>query len=135
MRIYILNYCNVCIKYSKETPLSCQLGKRRDSHVITQIHVHQESHSKSMGFRLVYFTLSIIFTKTSDQVETIFFCSLQNALSDKKCLSENQTKHLWKTSRKQLIFFFRGVNKFIDKWQEGIQNNDEYTSVIHLIHC
>ena len=57
------------------------------------------------------------------------FRSLQNALNDKKKTSlEDQGKILVENlSLKPAEYNLKGINKQVDKWQEMIQNNDEYT--------
>ena len=57
------------------------------------------------------------------------FCSLQNALNDKKkCSQEDQVKTFEEnSSSKPAKFYLRGIDNLSDRWQEVIQNNGGYT--------
>ena len=57
------------------------------------------------------------------------FRFLQNARNDKKFSKEDQVKMFGENflSSKPAEIYLRGIDKQLVKWQELIQNNDEYT--------
>ena len=57
------------------------------------------------------------------------FCSLQNALNDKKFSQEDEVKTFVENifNLKPAEFYLREINKLSNKWQEVIQNNGKYT--------
>ena len=95
--------------------------------MIMQGQIHQESFKKkNIRFQQLYSThppYSLELTPRHFHL----FCSLQNALNNKKCSWEDQVKIFEKNllNSKPADFYLRGINRLPDKWQEVIENNGD----------